>query len=333
VVAVDGAGLDRSLRLLLSALLVVGLALVGAAALVVTRIVGRGLRPLDRLAAEAGRIDGTSLGTRFPGEGLPGELRPICSALDALLQRLDRTFERERRFTADAAHELRTPIAELRSLAEVNLRFPGDARASARAFRETVEIAGQMEGLVAALLHLARSDAGALRPARAPVELAEAVREAWRDLEETAREKRLEVSWRCDDVAEAFTDRALARAILGNLLANAVEYAPPGGSVEVRLEPVAGGVVATIGNTNDTLVADDLPHLFERFWRKDGARRPSGHAGLGLAVVEALARLLDVDVRAELPAPSWFRVRLRFPGTPGAALAHSAAVGTDRPAD
>jgi len=321
VVAVDRVGVDRPLRLLLSALLVVGLALLGCVALVVSRIVRRGLAPLDRLAAQAGRIDAASLGTRFPGQGLPGELRPICAALDELLERLERTFERERRFTADAAHELRTPIAELRALAEVNLRFPGDERATARAFRESVEIARQMEGLVAALLHLARSDAGAIRPAREPVALADVAGEAWRDLEGPAREKRLDVVWRCESAAEVSTDRALTRAVLGNLLSNAVEYAPPGGRVEVRIEPVPGGVLAMIGNTNDALVPEDLPHLFERFWRKDGARSPSGHAGLGLPVVAALARLLDVDVRVDLPAPSWFRVQLRFPaaGGPGPA--------------
>ncbi|HET6203248.1 MAG TPA: ATP-binding protein [Planctomycetota bacterium] len=313
VLAQDRSSVDHPLSILLTALLVVGALALGAASLAVTRIVGRGLSPLAQVANLAAGIDASSLGRRFPEADVPAELAPICARLNELLTRLEHAFERERRFTADAAHELRTPIAELRALAEVALRFPGDGEATARSLRDALDIARQMERLVAALLGLARCDAGRQLAVLETVDLGGLVREAWRDLDGTARARDLSVVLDVEGAGKVETDRALAGAILSNLLSNAVEHAPPGGRVECRANDENGTVVLSLGNTHDSLRPSDLPHLFEPFWRKDPARGRSSHAGLGLAVVAAFSRVLGIRVSPELPEPNWFRVRIPFP--------------------
>ena len=120
--------LDRTLATLQLVLAGSGLLLLAATALVVPRVLRRELKPLQSLAAEAARIDAASLSARFATEGLPGELAPIAARLNELLARLEDSFERERRFSSDVAHEFRTPVAELRSLAELAIKLP-DTRA------------------------------------------------------------------------------------------------------------------------------------------------------------------------------------------------------------
>jgi len=134
VIAKERTDLDGSLRAIGVTLLAVGTAILIFTALIVGFVVRLGLRPLDALGGRVGTIDAWTLSERLPAESMPVELRPICARLNELLARLEDSFRRERRFSANVAHELRTPIAELRSLAEVALKYPGDAGACATAF-------------------------------------------------------------------------------------------------------------------------------------------------------------------------------------------------------
>ena len=173
-VAHDTGELDRFLAILLwSSILITAVASAGTVA-VVQVVVWRGLRPLQDVAARAAQIDEQSLHIRFPLDGLPAELQPICLRLNASLQKLQQAFQRERRFTADAAHELRTPIAELRALANVALRG-GDSGTSAVYFEDARDIAVQMERIVSNLLALARCHAGAMQIVREPVDVSAAL--------------------------------------------------------------------------------------------------------------------------------------------------------------
>src|SRR2546429_2335065 len=139
------AELDNRLHYLGTVLLLVGIALVAATAVTVNVIVRRGLRPLSTLAQRAETIDASSLQLRFPTENVPLELLPIAQRLNDLLARLEGSFARDRRVSADVAHELRTPIAELRALAEVALKWPEDRQATQYAFQDALAIALQME--------------------------------------------------------------------------------------------------------------------------------------------------------------------------------------------
>ena len=121
-------------------------------------IVRRSLNPLRTLASCTREIGPDNLHLRLPTNGLPTELTPICSCVNDLLDRLDQAFKRERRFTSDVAHELRTPIAELRALAEVASRYPNDPEFARNALRDAVGVAKQMQSLVTTLLALVRSE-------------------------------------------------------------------------------------------------------------------------------------------------------------------------------
>jgi len=300
VVARDRVGLDRTLAGIGAGLLLVGALVLMATALTVTTAVRRGLAPLGAVGQQAATIDASSLQTRFATDAMPAELRPITERLNDLLARLDEAFQRERRVTADIAHELRTPIAELRALAEVGVKWPEEA-----AFQDALQIAQRMETLVTGLLALARHDAGHQPVAREPVALRTLVDEVWSPLAERARSRQLDVAINVTGQWE--TNPTLLRMIIGNLLANAVEYASERGQIRVagsesRLD---------ISNTTDQLTPEDLPHLFERFWRKDAARTHDGHSGLGLTLARAATAALGLELSAEMPDAATLRVSLR----------------------
>jgi two-component system sensor histidine kinase QseC len=302
----ERGSLDAALTTVWSALALGGLLLLVGVPL----LVGRALRPLDEVARHAACIDAHSLGLRFAGERLPDELRPVADRLNDLLGRLEASFERERRFSADVAHELRTPIAELRSIAEVALRYPDNP---GRSFEDVLGAALQMEALVTALLTLARCDSGRQPVRLEPVDLTRLCREAWPAHERAAAARA--VRTRHEGAAEITVDAdpVLLGSVVHNLFANAVEYTPTGGEVLWQIERDGAEAVLVVTNSNFTLEAADLPHVFERFWRKDAARTGTTHGGLGLSVAEALVRLLHGRLRLELPRPDLVRVELRLP--------------------
>lgn len=284
VVAAHRDALNRQLRLVATALIVVGIAIIAATLYAVAFAVRRGLMPLAALGERAASINADSLALRFPADPMPAELQPIAGKLNELLARLEAAFARERQFSADVAHELRTPIAELRSLAEVALKWPDDAPATKRALEDAHAIALQMESIATTLLALARCESGQLPVTREPVALAPLLRDV-AGKRPIALDVPADATWN--------TDRELLRVILSNLISNAVEY---GTSARLR---VAGDRLS-VSNATENLTGEDVPRLFERFWRKDAARSSSNHAGLGLALSKAYAAALGLELRAEL---------------------------------
>ena len=320
VMARSRTELNRALGILLSGLLLTGILLLTGAALLIRWAVQRGLRPLDAVADEAATIDAGSLAHRFPTSPMPQEVLPICVRLNELLERLEAAFRREQRFTSDIAHELRTPIAELRSLAEVGLMSATSSTRDeelSQYFRDALAIAVQMERLVAALLTLVRSESNLQVVDLQRVELAALVRDAWRPFREEAGERELSVDFQLP--AEAFleTDRALLTAVFTNLFSNAVAYTPRLGKIAVRLTRKGDALVLSLSNTNDQLEQQDLAHMLEAFWRKDRARSDSSHSGLGLSVVAVFARLLGMDLTVDLASAELFQITLRHPKVAG----------------
>ncbi len=178
-VAQDRSELKGIMTVLFSALLgIVAFMAIGIVA-VVGAVVRQGLSPLQRVAAEAARIDPQALDFRFSLAGLPAELQPICLRLNDSLERLQKAFARERRFTADVAHELRTPIAELRSLANVAVKWDGDRETSLGYFKDALDVAQQMERIVTTLLSLARCQSGTMTVVRESVNVGDLIRDAW----------------------------------------------------------------------------------------------------------------------------------------------------------
>ena len=221
MVVSDCSGLNEDLWRLVGIAFVSGAVLLGATFWLIPRALRQGLQPLERLGERAAAIDSHSLAVRFSVVELPDELRPIAKRLNDLLGRIEQSFERERRFSADLAHELRTPLAELRSFVECSLRWP-EARDPGQD-REILAISAQMEGIVSHMLALARSEQGLLPVRIEPLHLDQIVRERWIRLAARALSRGLTAELKLEP-ASASADPTLLRSILDNVLENAVDH-------------------------------------------------------------------------------------------------------------
>ncbi|QYM79654.1 sensor histidine kinase N-terminal domain-containing protein [Horticoccus luteus] len=307
VVATDRTGINETLAGLMAIVTGCGVLLLTAILIVVPRVLARGLAPLDELGDQAARIDADSLAFRFAVDRLPAELQPIARRLNDLLGRLESSFERERRFSADLAHELRTPLAELRTLAECALKWP-DQRDPAFEV-EVLAVATQMETLATRMLALARSEHGQLRVECTAVEIGPALAEAWQALQRRAAARGLRVRLTVAPATVA-ADEAMLSAVVTNLFDNAVEYAAPDGEVRVTGRVTPRGYVLEVANVAPQLGAEDVARFFDRFWRKESARSGGIHLGLGLNLARAFAEAMGWTLTADLDGEGWVRFSL-----------------------
>jgi two-component system sensor histidine kinase QseC len=272
-----------------------------------------GLRSLDRLTGQVRALDVTSLAGRIDVKRPPREIAVVVEQVNALLARLEAGFKRERRLSSDIAHELKTPIAELRNLSEVGARWPED-RASVRQFFEDAgAIAQQMERVVVHLLALARYDEGREQVWTTPVWVAEAVDAAWKPLAPEAAAKGLVLRQEIARGLRFETDPEKFALIVSNLLSNAVAYSPSGTAVVCESGEMAGRALVSFSNRADHLEPQDLAVMFDRFWRKDETRTGGHNVGLGLALVRAMADLLHIEIEAQLLSDRTLRITLSRP--------------------
>lgn len=305
--------LDETLGLLIGLATATALLLTVATLWVVPGVLQRGHAPLVKLGEQAAQINADSLTARFPVDELPEELQPIAQRLNELLARLEQSFERERRFTADLAHELRTPLAELRSQAECAIKWPESRDISTD--QDTLAITRQMESLVIHMLALSRGDQGQLSVKLEPVELDQMVRDVWRTFALRTEAHRLKVTIILKSIT-AIADPALLRSIIVNLCSNAVEYTPAGGEITLVTELIDNRVVLRITNTPGNLSSEDLPHLFERFWRKEAARSGGNHFGLGLSLAQTFSRTMNWTLGAVFDEQRRIAFTLTGPANP-----------------
>ena len=297
-VAREVAGTRGLLATIAGWFLGLGLVILLAAALAVRLGVGRGLRPLAEIGARIAAIDEHVLTARVPEGDLPRELQPVVVRLNALLSRLEAAFARERRFTADAAHELRTPLAILHAMLELALQRPRSPAEHCETLAAALATVEQTTGLVERLLMLARLDAEAGAHRHAACELHALVIVAWETLATAASERGLVLRDQVDPAQVCDADPDALRLILTNLLGNAAAYTTPGGWVAVESDPDAGVVLAVV-DSGPQLTAEQLTAVFDRFWRGDAARSDDGHFGIGLALVRSLCAALGWTVSAE----------------------------------
>ena len=310
IVARDRTRLDalmRKLNLFLAGLLLGLLAIIVALVRVALRV---GLRPLDDMGQQASQLDIDSLTTGIQLHTETAELTPVVAQLNALLHRLDAAFSRERQFSSDVAHELRTPLAELRMLTEVGGRWPDDRQAVEQYFADAHAICEQMERVVISLLTLARCERGAQPVRLAPIDLNDIVSASWQSVAQTATERAQRLECQIPPACAITSDYDMLLLVLSNLMGNAVLHSAP--LSLIRCEAMQNGdkTALTISNPAKDLTAADVHHVFERFWRKDTARSDGGHSGLGLAIVKAFADLLNTDIQARLDEEQAFSIRL-----------------------
>lgn len=262
--------------------------------------VDRGLAPLRRIAEEVRSLDSTKLNTRLDTDPKSEELKPITDQLNHLLERLDEAFEREKRFSGNVAHELRTPIAELRTLAEVGKRWPGDLSMVKAFFGDLVDLADDMERTVTNLLNLARLDAGQHHVDLKSVNLSGLIERCWKQSSVEAEIKEVSLDNRVDRELQVVTDEDKLLLIVINLFSNAVNYSAAGSIIVVEARETDSAIQFSVSNLTVDLTERDLPLMFERFWRKDKARTKGRYAGLGLSLVQALGDILGLEVRPQL---------------------------------
>lgn len=311
VLARSRENLDNILFTLMLGFSGIGLLLLGSVALIVGASIRKGLNPLARIADEAAAIESDRLSHRFPSSGLPDELVPITTRLNELLERLEAAFAREKRFTADMAHELRTPVAELRILSEVALKKESNADyydASKTCFLDAREIALQMENLITTLFALHRGENDHVEVKNDFADVVELIERAGRSHQAKAGERKIAIEKDLPDAAVISTDKTLLLAVLDNLFSNAVSHTPEGGSVHCRLESGDNGYLFRLENTNTLLDQGDLARIFEPLWKKDPSRTQAESNGLGLSLVAAYADLLGLKLVAELPDPDRFSI-------------------------
>jgi len=295
VVASDRARLKRLLSPIATTI-----ALVGGGGIVVILallriVVGRGLRPLDQLGAEVQQIHVERLSGRLATDDLPVELRGMAGKLNELLERLEATFARERRFTSHAAHELRTPLAELKAMTELGAAWPEEF--TPEHVSEMLLVISELEALIEKLSLLARAEAGTPGPVET-ILLEETVGDCLARQKREILSRNLVVDCQIEP-GEFASDPVLWRAIIHNLINNAVSYAPEQSTIEIRARPR----FFSVSNEAPGLTSDDLDKLFERFWRKEP--QPHGghggqHSGLGLSIVRASADFLGGRCEASL---------------------------------
>jgi two-component system sensor histidine kinase QseC len=309
VVAADGRGLEHVLGMVLIGVTGVGVSLLIVTIVIVLAGVRRGLRPLETLASEAATIDAASLNRRFALDRLPAELRPIAARLNDLLARLESSFARERRVNADLAHELRTPLAELRILAETAIKWPESREPNLD--RDVLDIATHMEQLIGRMLLIARGEEGRLSEAKEPVDVASLLEDIWRHFAPRAAAHRLTARIELSPLTVS-SDPVLLRSVLTNLVENAVDYATEGGTLSISCGEEPGyGAVIVVENTASDLTAVDVSRMFERFWRKDAARSNTPHFGLGLALTQRFCEALGWRITAEMRTPGTLTMTVR----------------------
>jgi len=251
-------------------------------------LASRALRPLADISAAASRISAGNLSERINVTDTDNELGRLAGVLNSTFARLEAAFAQQKQFTADASHELRTPIAVLISEAQTTLA----RERSAAEYRETVgaclDTAQQMRRLTQSLLELARYDAGQESLDRCRFDLAEQTRACLDLVRPLARARGIQIH---ADLApaEALGDADRLSRVITNLLTNAIDYNQKRGEVRVATRAEPGAAVVTVADTGRGISADDLPHVFERFYRADKSRaRADGHSGLGLAISKAI---------------------------------------------
>ncbi len=276
----------------------------------------RALRPVALMTARAKDIGAERLSERLPVGEAGDELDHLASVFNEAFARLERSFDQLRRFTSDAAHELRTPLAALRTVGEVAVSQPQDAETSREVIGSMLEETERLTRLVSELLELSRGDAGVVL-AVAPMDLAALVQSVCEQLEVLASEREQSLVVDAADETLIQGNEAALRRALTNLVDNAIRHGPAKARIHVGVEAIAAEVQVTVHDEGEGIPAAERARLFDRFYRIDTARAGTG-TGLGLALAAQAAAAHGGRIEVESPSAGGTTFRLTLP-SPGVA--------------
>ena len=315
-VAVDTRDSEVELRQLIGTFLVIAPFLIVLSVLFAHVIAGRAFRPIDRIIDQVEAIsDGRSLHRRLAIGAAGDELARLSATLNAMIGRLETSFGALRRFTADASHELKTPLTVIRADVERAMSPNASSNDKAVALEEALQQVTRMADLVDSLLTLARADEGRFDLYREPIELAPLVREVVETARLLGEENGVNIVTPALDDAVVQGDLTRIRQLFLNLVTNGIKYTPKGGRVDISLSNNGTQAVFSVRDTGIGIAAADLPYVFERFWRADRVRSRAaerGGFGLGLAISQwiATAHGGTLTVQSKLTRGSTFVVTL-----------------------
>jgi len=268
----------------------VAAAILGAVAVTGALLARRALVPIDRIVTQARRIGESSLADRLPHPGTRDEIGRLVDTLNEMLQRIEQSFELQRHFTADASHELMSPLSRLRAELEVTLRRPRDVAEYEEALRSCLEEVERLSWLTEELLSLARLDSGEGREvATEPVLAAPLVEKAMERLEEEARRAHVTMVLEPGPAVSVRVPASVVSVTVGNILHNAVKFCGVGGRVTVRIRAEGPAALVEVSDTGPGVAAEEIPLMFERFHRGSEPRAAGAPGvGLGLAICRSL---------------------------------------------
>jgi heavy metal sensor kinase len=300
------AELDRLGAALMAMVPIAGI----ASALVAVLLSRIALRPVGRLAAAAEGIEARRLSERLPAEG-NDEIADLSRTFNRVLERLEKSFEAQRKFTADASHELKTPLTAIKLRAEITRSQPRSREQYEEALASILQSASSMAQTVEEMLTLAQSDEGVLDLRRERVALADIAAQALGELPAGGGPP---VSLETLAQPTVSGDGVLLVRMVRNLVENAVRHTPKEGSVTVRISREGDSALLEVSDTGVGIPSEDLPHIFQRFYRVDRARtRDRGGSGLGLALVDEVVRLHGGRIEVESALGRGTTFRAMFP--------------------
>jgi two-component system heavy metal sensor histidine kinase CusS len=260
----------------------------------------RALSPVGELTSAAMRISVENLSDRLPVRRTGDELQRLAETWNEMLARLEAAVRRITSFTADASHELRTPVSVILTTAELALRRERDAGQYRAALTGIVAEAQRTTGMIEDLLALARADSSHAPLPFEPVDLGELAREIAGELAIAAESRNVEVRTEADpSTPPVRVNRAALRRLLLILLDNALKYSRAGGRIEVTVAPAPGGAMLAVRDDGVGIAPEDVPHVFDRFYRADKSRSAQNGAGLGLSIAQAIAQMHGSKIQVE----------------------------------
>ena len=291
------AGLEAELRAFRNAVLlamVPGFLFIAAAGWLLSTLA---LRPVKAIARTAAGVTADRLDRRIPAVRADREFQELIDLINDMLERLERSFQQATRFSADAAHELKTPLAILQAHVERGLQRAADGSAEQRDWAEQLDEVQRLRAILQKLLLLAQADAGRLPLSPARIDLSALVRSAAEDTGLLAPDRKISAT--APEESWVMADDAMLGQVLHNLVANAVRFGDPGGAIEFALREDDGSVRLSVTNTGTPVADEHKPRLFERFFRGDPARGRAEGAGLGLSLSREIARAHGGDLALE----------------------------------
>ena len=298
---------EKNFALLFAVVLSGGVLASALIAIVVTR---RGLRPLRKMTESLGRIGPDQLKERIGSTGWPRELQPLAIAFDQMLKRLDDSFTRLSQFSADLAHELRTPIANMLGEAQVALTRDRALPEYRETIESTVAECERLSRIVDNLLFVARVDAAREPIARKRFDARAAVEKIAAFYQTVADDRHVTIS--CSGDGQIYADPDLFERVVGNLLDNSLRFTPENGSIQIGLCQHEASFEVAISDNGCGIAAQHLPRVFDRFYRAESSRGSDG-AGLGLALVKSIVDLHGGSAFIESVPGRGTMVKLTFP--------------------